>query len=122
METSTTAKITTTRMNSVKESARKKPSSSETPCVVLGPLIDSESEDEGSAVVVCCPCELELPLVPLLLTVNVACVLLTVIVVRVVVITRLSTMKDTGVQVLSIDGKLRCASWISLSVTFTGGK
>ena len=120
METSTIARMTTTRMNSVKESARKKPPLSGTPSVVLEPLTDSESEDDGSAVVLCCPCAPELPLLPLLLTINVACVLLNVGVVRVVVVTISLTMKDTRVQVLLIDGKLCSASWMSSSVAFTG--
>ena len=135
VEMSTTARITATRMNSVKDSARKKPPS-EPPSVVLEPIADSESEDEGS-VVTWCPCELELSLLPLLLTdagsVVTWCpcelelsllvlVLLTVNVVCVVVVTTLSTIKDTGVQVLLINGNLFSASWTSVSVAFTGRK
>lgn len=49
MEMSTTATTTATRMNSVRESARKKPPSV-SPSVVLEPPADSESADEGPVV------------------------------------------------------------------------
>ena len=133
MEMSTTARITATRMNSVKESAKKK-LPSVPPSVVSEPIADSESEDEES-VVTWCPCELELSLLPLLLTedkgsvvtwcpceleLSLLALLLTVNVVWVVVVTTLSTMKDTGVQVLLMNGNLISASWTSSSVAFTG--
>ena len=53
----------------------------------------------------------ELPLLPLLLTVNGVCV---------VVETVLSTMNNTGVHVLLMSGNCFSASWTSSSVAFTG--
>ena len=53
----------------------------------------------------------ELLVLPLLLTVNG---------VFVVVVTALSTMKDTGVHVLLMRGNCLSAIWTSLSVAFTG--
>lgn len=114
MEMSTTANTTITRMNSVRESVRKKPSPA-SPSVALAPLTSSEDADGVALVIFPCPCELSPPLSPTLSPPDPLLLMLCVL----TVVTVVSTTNDSTVHVSPISGNLCSASRMSSFVALT---